>query len=125
MTKIEKLRQKYKDMWLAIKVTKRDDEGGVIEGELIAKSNDHDEIRDIAPINKEYSTFITFTGPALKKDMLLHFLIKKNEDKSKHEYNKNSGNIIWQKRVFGYYRSIRHRSIIPDDSMGCCRKIGV
>jgi hypothetical protein len=75
MTKIEKLKQKYKDMWIAIKVTKRDDEGNPLDGELVAKSNDCDEIWNIAPISREYSTFITFTGPAIKKGYAAAFFI--------------------------------------------------
>ena len=86
-------------MWLAIKVTKRDGEGNPLDGELVAKSNDRDEILGAAPISKEYSTFITFTGPALKKGYAAAFL-------NKEKIKKTNGIVVEIQDISGVSRDV-------------------
>ena len=64
--KIEILKKKYKGEWLAIEITKETVEGA-IEGNLIARSKDREEILDKAPPRKDKLVYITFTGTPLKK----------------------------------------------------------
>ncbi|OQX21707.1 MAG: hypothetical protein BWK75_02570 [Candidatus Altiarchaeales archaeon A3] len=77
MAKIEELQEKYKDMWLAVKVTKRDEKGNPVEGELVAKSKNHDEIWEKVHINKDSTIYVAFTGEVLKKGYAAAFFEKR------------------------------------------------
>lgn len=44
MPKIEDLKRKYAGLWLAIKVTERDEYGRPVTGELAAKAKTHREL---------------------------------------------------------------------------------
>jgi len=64
--KIEELKRKYKDEWLAIKVTKEKD-GKAIEGELKDHCKDRKNIWERAKKAGEKDIYITFAGPPLEK----------------------------------------------------------
>jgi len=64
--KIKELKEKYKDEWLAIKVSKVKN-GRSVEGELIAHCKDQKEIWKKAKKGKEKGIYITYAGPPLEE----------------------------------------------------------
>lgn len=63
---VQRLKEKYEGEWLAIEVTKEIN-GEPLEGELVARSRDRDQIWDKAPVSKEKPIYIVFAGPPLKE----------------------------------------------------------
>jgi len=69
--KIEEIKKTYQGEWLAIRVIK-EEKGKPLEGELIARAKDRDEIWDKAPIGKDL-IYVTYAGPPLKKGYVAAF----------------------------------------------------
>ncbi len=62
---IQRIKQSFKDEWLAIRVTKTDKYNKPVEGILLANSKSHDEIWDIAENLEGDIIMVTFTGPVV------------------------------------------------------------
>ena len=69
---IEKLKQKYKDEWLLIKITTADEQDRPIEGEVLLHSKNRDEIYEAQKHLKEY-LYITYSGEMPKKGFAVAF----------------------------------------------------
>jgi len=70
---ISDLEKKYKDEWLAIEVTKKDEQGKSLRGELITHSKDKDEVLDKVQLKKGKDVLIIFSGPILKEGYVAMF----------------------------------------------------
>ena len=70
--KIEKLRKKYRDEWLLIRVTAVGREQQPLEGELLAHSKDRDEIYR-AQLRLKKDLYITYTGKMPEKGYAVAF----------------------------------------------------
>jgi hypothetical protein len=62
---IQRIKQNFRDEWLAIHVTKTNRYSEPAEGILLAHSKSHDEIWDIAENLEGDIIMITFTGPVI------------------------------------------------------------
>ncbi len=71
--KIKELKDKYKDEWLAIKVTKVKN-GRSVEGELIAHCKGQKDIWKKASEGGEKGIYITYAGPPLEEGYAAAFL---------------------------------------------------
>ena len=71
MTKIESLKKKYKEEWLAIEVTE-EIEGKPFRGNLIYHSRDHDELWDKIAKDKR-RIYVTYAGPLIEKGYAVAF----------------------------------------------------
>ena len=69
---IEKIRRKYKNEWLLIKITITDDQDRPIEGEVLVHSKNRDEIYEAQKNLKEY-LYITYSGEMPKKGFAVAF----------------------------------------------------
>ena len=69
---IEKLKKRYKDEWLLIKITKTDKQDCPIEGEVLLHSKNRDEIYEAQKNLKEY-LYITYSGEMPKKGFAVAF----------------------------------------------------
>ncbi len=72
MAKIKDLKKKYKGEWLVIEVTK-EEEGEAVDGKLILRSKNREEIwRKVKP-SKTKQVYVTFAGPPLEKGFAAAF----------------------------------------------------
>ena len=69
---IQKIRRKYKDQWLLIKVTAADEKDQPTEGEVILHSKNRDEIYEAQKNLKEY-LYVTYSGVMPKKGFAVAF----------------------------------------------------
>ena len=69
---IEKLKQKYKDEWLLIKITMANEQDQPIEGEVLLHSKNRDEIYEAQRNLKDY-LYITYSGEIPKKGFAVAF----------------------------------------------------
>jgi hypothetical protein len=69
---IEKIKKKYKDEWLLIRVTVADEKDQPMEGEVILHSKNRDEIYEGQKNLKEY-LYITYSGEMPKKGFAVAF----------------------------------------------------
>jgi len=69
---IKKIKRKYKNEWLLIKVTAEDEKDQPIEGEVILHSKNRDEIYEAQKKLKEY-LYITYSGEMPKKGFAVAF----------------------------------------------------
>jgi len=69
---IEKIRRKYKNEWLLIRVTVADEKDQPIEGEIVLHSKNRDEIYEAQKNLKEY-LYITYSGEMPKKGFAVAF----------------------------------------------------
>ncbi len=70
--KIEDLKKKYRDEWLLIRVTAVDRQDQPVEGELVAHSNNRDEIYH-AQMKQRDDLYITYTGKMPEKGYAVAF----------------------------------------------------
>ena len=73
MAKVDELKKRYKDQWLAIEVTKVED-GEAVEGKLVLHSKDRDEVWKRIRLSRKKEIFVTFAGPPLEKGYAAAFL---------------------------------------------------
>lgn len=69
---IEKIKERYRDEWLLIKVTMTDDQDQPIEGEVILHSKSRDEIYE-AQKDLKGDLYITYSGELPKKGFAVAF----------------------------------------------------
>jgi hypothetical protein len=69
---IEKIRRKYKNEWLLIKVTAADEKDQPIEGQVILHSKNRDEIYEAQKNLKDY-LYVTYSGEMPKKGVAVAF----------------------------------------------------
>jgi len=69
---IEKLKHKYKDEWLLIKITTVDEQDRPIEGEVLVHSKNRDEVYEAQKNLKDY-LYITYSGEMPKKGFAVAF----------------------------------------------------
>ena len=69
---IEKIKKKYKNEWLLIKVTKADEKDQPIEGDVVVHSKSRDEIYEAQKgINNDF--YITYSGELPRKGFAVAF----------------------------------------------------
>jgi len=69
---IEKIKKKYKDEWLLIKITVADDKDQPIEGEVLLHSKSRDEVYEAQKDLKD-DLYITYSGELPKKGFAVAF----------------------------------------------------
>ena len=69
---IEKIKEKYKNEWLLIKVTLADERDQPIEGEVLLHSKSRDEIFETQKGSKD-DLYITYSGELPKKGFAVAF----------------------------------------------------
>lgn len=69
---IKKIKRKYKNEWLLIKVTAEDEKDQPIEGEVILHSKNRDEVYEAQKNLKDY-LYITYSGEMPKKGFAVAF----------------------------------------------------
>jgi hypothetical protein len=69
---IDKIRKKYKNEWLLIRVTVADEKDQPLEGEVLLHSKNRDEIYDAQKNLKDY-LYITYSGEMPKKGFAVAF----------------------------------------------------
>lgn len=69
---IEKIKKKYKNEWLLIKITMADDKDQPIEGEVLLHSKSRDEVYEAQKDLKD-DLYITYSGELPKKDFAVAF----------------------------------------------------
>ena len=69
---IEKIRRKYKNEWLLIKVTEADEKDQPIKGQVILHSKNRDEIYEAQKNLKDY-LYVTYSGEMPKKGFAVAF----------------------------------------------------
>ncbi len=69
---IEKIKKKYKDEWLLIKITVADDKDQPIEGEVLLHSKSRDEVYE-AQRGLLDDLYITYSGELPKKGFAVAF----------------------------------------------------
>jgi hypothetical protein len=69
---IEKIKKKYKDEWLLIKITMADDKDQPIEGEVLLHSKSRDEVYEAQKDLKD-DLYITYSGELPKKGFAVAF----------------------------------------------------
>ncbi|UCG68448.1 MAG: hypothetical protein JSV09_11620 [Thermoplasmata archaeon] len=65
--KIEAIMEQYKDEWLAIKVSKLSENHIPEEGELIAHSENREELWNQVPRNSKDTIYITYSGDLIEE----------------------------------------------------------
>ena len=63
--RIQRIKRRFKNEWLAIRVTKTDKYNEPLEGILLANSESHDEIWNITENLEGEIIMVTFTGPVI------------------------------------------------------------
>ena len=76
MAKVVELKEKYKDEWLAIEVTKEEN-GKVIEGNIILHLPNREKLWKDVPLQKDKVIYITYAGPPLEDGYAAAFLLKR------------------------------------------------
>jgi deoxyribodipyrimidine photolyase-like uncharacterized protein len=71
--KIDELKKKYQNEWLAIEVIKEDEYGRASEGELIAHNSDRRELHEELRQKGLKGAYITFAGPIVKPGYAVMF----------------------------------------------------
>jgi hypothetical protein len=69
---IEKIKKKYKNEWLLIKITMADDKDQPIEGEVLLHSKSRDEVYEAQKDLKD-DLYITYSGELPKKGFAVAF----------------------------------------------------
>ena len=69
---IEKIKKKYKDEWLLIKITVADEKDQPIEGELLLHSKSRDEVYEAQKDLKD-DLYITYSGELPKEGFAVAF----------------------------------------------------
>ncbi|MDP2928286.1 MAG: hypothetical protein Q8N80_05775 [Candidatus Omnitrophota bacterium] len=69
---IKKIKRKYKNEWLLIKVTVADEKDQPIEGQVILHSKNRDEIYEAQKNLKDY-LYVTYSGEMPKKGFAVAF----------------------------------------------------
>jgi hypothetical protein len=69
---IEKLKKRYKNEWLLIKITKTDKQDRPVKGEVLLHSKNRDEIYEAQKNRKEY-LYIVYSGEMPKKGFAVAF----------------------------------------------------
>lgn len=69
---VEKIKEKYKDEWLLIKITAADERDQAVEGELILHSKNRDEVYEVQKSLKG-DLYITYSGELPKKGIAVAF----------------------------------------------------
>lgn len=69
---VEKIKEKYKDEWLLIKITAADERDQAIEGELILHSKNRDEVYEVQ-MDLKGDIYITYSGELPKKGFAVAF----------------------------------------------------
>lgn len=65
--KIAALRERYKDKWLAIRVSKLSKENVPLEGELIAEADNREELWKKVPQDRKSAVYVMFSGDYLEE----------------------------------------------------------
>ena len=73
---IEEIKQKDKDEWLLIEVTKSDELGQPLEGNLIAHSKNRDDTYEAMTKTKAKHLYHTYTGKIPTKGYAVAFLLR-------------------------------------------------
>jgi hypothetical protein len=69
---VEKIKEKYRDEWLLIKITAADERDQAVEGELILYSKNRDEVYEVQKGLKG-DFYITYSGELPKKGFAAAF----------------------------------------------------
>jgi hypothetical protein len=69
---IEKIKKKYKDEWLLIKITMADEKDQPIEGDVLLHSKSRDEVYEAQKDLKD-DLYITYSGELPKKGFAVAF----------------------------------------------------
>jgi hypothetical protein len=69
---IEKIKKKYKDEWLLIKITVADEKDQPIEGDVLLHSKSRDEVYEAQKDLKD-DLYITYSGELPKKGFAVAF----------------------------------------------------
>jgi hypothetical protein len=69
---IEKIKEKYKDEWLLIKITAADEKDQPIEGEVLLHSKSRDEVYE-AQKDLKGDLYITYSGELPQKGFAVAF----------------------------------------------------
>ena len=65
--KIQAIKERYKDKWLAVRVSKLSKEHIPEEGELIAHADNREELWKQVPRNTKDTIYITYSGDFIEK----------------------------------------------------------
>jgi len=71
--RIEELKNKFKDEWLALKVIKENEAGQVVECELIAHNRNKRDLHRKLREKEVQGVYITYAGPIVKPEYAVMF----------------------------------------------------
>jgi hypothetical protein len=78
--KIDELKKEYKGEWLAIEIIKEMD-GQVIEEKLILHTSDKEELRNVIPLQKDKTIYITYANSPVGEDNIIALKAKELAEK--------------------------------------------
>lgn len=74
--KIDVLRKRYKNKWLAIRVSKFSRENIPIEGEMIAEADSREELWKKVPQDRKSAVYVMFSGDYLEEGYAAAFKVE-------------------------------------------------